>query len=110
MRGTENGGIIQSTDYGVNWISIGSNPPELNICAIACGNKDNTIIAGSSTGKIYLSGNSGSSWSLQANLSARITDIKILSTKRVIATTCGNSGTSIKGLRHFMESNPGQLE
>jgi len=84
--GTERGGIFRSTDNGQTWSTITSNPPELNIRALACGNKDRTIIAGSSTGKIYLSRNSGASWSLQGDLRAQITDIEILATNRVIAT------------------------
>ncbi len=60
--GTDGGGVIHSTDNGMNWTTVNNGLTDLTVQALYISN--NNLFAGTYNGGIFLSTNNGSSWTL----------------------------------------------
>jgi photosystem II stability/assembly factor-like uncharacterized protein len=87
MVGASDGTILRTINSGAKWEKI-SFPRSENFNGLEMVD-ENVVVAGSSSGKVFLSDNQGSIWTVIGQSLGKITDLKAFNRYEIIVTTEG---------------------
>ena len=87
-----NGGQVWTTTNGTSWTVLSASPTAAYTCLSVLYNTPASILAGTSTGALYFSADTGATWTTIASLASAVTSVLMAAGTFFYATTGGSTG------------------